>query len=153
MSDVAFAQRRHVDRKDVQAVEQIGAKLSVADRLIEVAIRGGDHADAHAHRPAAADRFELLLLKDAQQLDLRVERQLTDFVEEDRAAVGDLEPADALLDRTGERALDVPEQLALDQSRCDRAAVDLDQRPIASPAAAVHRAREQFLARARSRRR
>src|SRR5206468_9949116 len=36
------AQRRDDDRKDVQAVQQIGAKLSLAQSLIEVSIRGRD---------------------------------------------------------------------------------------------------------------
>ena len=41
--------------------------------------------------------------------------QIADFVEEDGAAVGELELAAAQRRRTGERALLVAEQLALDQ--------------------------------------
>jgi hypothetical protein len=65
----------------------------------------------------AADALELLLLQHAQQLHLRVERQLAHLVEEERAAVRQLEAADALLQRAGERALLVAEQLALDDAR------------------------------------
>ena len=146
MSPAAFAERWHVDREDVQAIQQIGAERPAADRLCEVAIGGCDHAHVDVLRPAAADRLELLLLEHAQQLHLRIERQLTDLVEEDCAAVGDLEPADALVDGAGEGALDVAEQLALDQPRSDRAAVDLDQRPVAARAAAVHARGEELLA-------
>src|SRR4030095_5658510 len=145
----SLAQRRDVDRKDVQAVQQIGAKLSVADSVIEVPIRGRDDADTHADRLAAPNWFELLLLKDAQQLHLCVEGKLPDFVQKDGAAIGKLESADSFLDRTGERSSDVPEELALNQSRCDRPTVDFHQRPIASPATAMNRPGEQFLARAR----
>ena len=43
--------------------------------------------------------------------------------------------------------LHVAEQLALDEARSNRAAVDLDQRSIRASTAAVHRSCEQFLAR------
>src|SRR4029453_4133238 len=120
----SLAQRRDVDRKDVQAVQQIGAELSVADSLIEVSIRGRDNPDAHADCLSAPKWFELLLLKDAQQLHLCVEGKLSDFVQKDGAAIGQLKSADSFLDRTGKRSSDVPEELALDQSRCDRPTVD-----------------------------
>ena len=98
------------------------------NRLQQVAVGRGD--DAHVDRSdvVAADALELALLQHAQQLDLQLRRQLADLVEEDRPAVGQLEPADAPGDRAGERALLVPEQLALDQARRQRGAVDLDQR-------------------------
>ena len=54
--------------------------------------------------------------------------QLADLVEEDRAAVGQLEPAGVPGDRAGERPLLVAEQLALDEPRGQGRAVDLDQR-------------------------
>ena len=72
--------------------------------------------------------IDLAFLQRAQQLDLRVERQLADLVEEQRAAVGFLELADALVDGAGERALLVAEQDALDQVLGDGAAVDGDER-------------------------
>ena len=59
----------------------------------QVAIGGGDHARIDANGLRAAHALELLLLQHAQQLHLRLERQLADFVEEDRAAVGELEAA------------------------------------------------------------
>jgi hypothetical protein len=63
----------------------------------------------------AADALELALLQHAQQLGLQVERHLADLVEEQRAAVGELERAGARGDGAGERALLVAEQLALEQ--------------------------------------
>ena len=85
-------------------------------------------------RAAAADGLELALLEHAQELDLGLRRQLAHLVEEDRAAVGQLEAADAPLDRAGERALDVAEQLALDEPRRDGAQLTLTSAPL--PAAA-----------------
>ena len=77
---------------------------------------------------AAADALELALLEHAQQLGLGLEGHLADLVEEERAAVGQLEAADASVDGAGERALLVAEQLALDESGGQGGAVDLDQR-------------------------
>ena len=49
-------------------------------------------------------------------------------------------------DGAGERALLVAEQLALEQRRGNRGAVDGDERPVAARAQRVERAREQLLA-------
>ena len=78
---------------------------------------------------AAADALDLALLEDAEQLGLRLQGQLADLVEEERAPVGQLEAADPPGDGAGEGALLVAEQLALDEPRGEGGAVDLDQRP------------------------
>src|SRR4029077_1484077 len=113
---------------------------------IKVSVRGRNHSDADADGLAASDRFELLLLKNAEQFHLRVEGQLSDLVQENGASVSELEAADLLLDGAREGALDVSEQLALDKPRRDGAAVHFDQRPVVSSAAAVNGPREQLLA-------
>ncbi len=66
-------------------------------------------------------------MQEPEQLGLEVERQLADLVEEDRAVVGELEAADALRGRSGEGALLVPHELALEQGARDGGAVDLDE--------------------------
>ena len=58
-----------------------------------------------ADRLGAAQTLELALLQDAQQLDLRRQVQLADLVEEQRAAVGELEPPFLGGVRAGERPL------------------------------------------------
>ena len=85
--------------------------------------------------------------QDAEEPHLRGVRQLADLVEEQRPAVGALEPALARRDRAGERAALVAEQLAVDQLGRDRAAVDAHHRSVAAPRAIVERARDQLLAR------
>ena len=62
-------------------------------------------------------------LEHPQQLDLAVGRHLPDLVEEQRAAVGQLDQP-GLGARAGERAPLVAEQLALEQPLGQRAAVD-----------------------------
>ena len=96
-------------------------------------------------RLAAADPLDHALLKEAQQLDLQRQRDVADLVEEQRAAVGQLDLAVGGLDRAGERALLVAEQLALEQVLGDRRAIDGDELALAA-ARFVNRAGEQFLA-------
>ena len=126
-----LAERRELDREDVEPVVEVLAERLLADGLEQVAVGGGDDADVDLDRRRAADPLELALLEDAEQLGLGLRGQLADLVEEERAAVGQLEPAAAPGDRAGEGALLVAEQLALDEPRGQGGAVDLDQRLVA----------------------
>ena len=125
---LAVAQRRHLDRDDVEPVEQVLAELALLHHLAQVAVGRGDDAHVHAQRAGAAEPLELVLLEHAQDLRLRARAHVADFVEEQRAAVGLLEAADALLVGAGEGALLVTEQLRLEQVLLERRAVDLDER-------------------------
>ena len=141
-----LAQRRHRDRKHVQAVEQIfaeAARFHVGD---QVAIGGGDDAHIDLDRLARADRLDLALLDGAQELDLRRRRQFADLVEEQCAARGLDEFSDMALGRAGERALLVAEQDRLDEVLRHGAAIDRDERFCPPLAGAVDGARDQFLA-------
>ena len=64
LSDVAaaFPQRRYAQRDHVEAVEEIGAEAALAYGLVQIAIRGGEHAHVDAHGLVAAHGFELALL-------------------------------------------------------------------------------------------
>ena len=75
------------DGKHVQPVVQIAAELFFRDHRDEVAIRRGDQPDVHADRSRAAQPLELLFLQHPQQLRLQLQRNVADFVEEQRAAV------------------------------------------------------------------
>ena len=61
----------------------------------------------------AADAPNDAVLEHAQQLRLQRQRHLGEFVEEERAAVRDLEQAGLVAVRAGEGALPVTEQLRL----------------------------------------
>ena len=84
------------DREDVQPVEEVLAETCPRrparprSRLVAAITRTSTRM-----RPRAADALELALLEHAQQLRLQLERQLADLVEEERAAVGQLEAARA----------------------------------------------------------
>src|SRR5207247_3155205 len=74
---------------------------------------------------------------------------LPHLVEEDRAAVGQLEPAQSALRGTRERALLVAEQLALEQRIGDRRAVHRDERLAAPRGEVVDTARHELFPRPR----
>src|SRR5690606_680233 len=86
------------------------------------------------------------LLKNAEQLDLHIEAHVPDLVEKERAALGKLEASDSGADRSGERALLVTEQLALEQLARDRAAVDGDERRVTASGKLVDPPRDELLA-------
>ena len=88
-----------------------------------------------------------MLLQDAQQLRLELERNVADLVEEERSAVGELEPADLLRDRAGERAALVAEELALEKPGGNRGAVHFDERPRLAGRQLVDRPGDELLTR------
>ena len=88
---------------------------------------GADDARVDRDRLAPADPLDHPLLQEAQQLDLQRQRDVADLVEEQRAAMGQLDLALGRLDRAGEGALLVAEQLAFEQVLGDRRAVDRDE--------------------------
>ena len=83
-----------------------------------------------------------------KQLDLDLLGKLSHLVEEERATVRQLETADPLGGRAREGAPLVSEQLAFDERRRQRAAVDRDEASVAASTSAVDRACDELLARA-----
>src|SRR5262245_38407147 len=144
-----LAQRRQADGEDVEAVVQVLAESFLLDLFEQVSVGGGDDADVHPDRGGAAHAVELALLEHAEQLHLGFRGQFADLVEEQRAAVGQLEPPLAPGDGAAEGALLVAEQLALDQAGGQGGAVDLDERLALARAGGVDGAGDQLLARAR----
>ena len=112
---LAVAQRRQLDRDDVQPVEQVLAELAFLHHLAQVDVGRGDDPDVDLDRLHAAEAREVALLDHAQQLRLRLERDVADLVEEDAALVGELEEPLLGIDGAGEGALHVAEQRRLEE--------------------------------------
>ena len=122
-----LAQRRQVHGDHVQPVVEVGAEGAVLDGRRQVAVGGGDDAHVDAQRTLAADAQELARLEHAQELRLGGRSHLADLVEEERALVRQLELAELLRVRVGERAALVAEELALEQRLGDGGAVQRDE--------------------------
>src|SRR4030095_14087895 len=108
----------------------------------------GHDADVDLQGARSAQTLEFPLLQHSQDLRLRDQREVGDLVEEERAAVGQLEAAFLAPGGARERALLVPEQLGLEQRFRERRAVDRHEGAGAPTGTLVDRARDQLLARA-----
>ena len=142
----ALAQGRQLQGQHTEPEQQILAERAFRDCPLEVAVAGGDQPDIDANRPRAADAIDLALLDGAQQLGLQPRLHLADLVEQQRAAIGLLEPADAAGHGTGEGAALVPEQLGFEQVFGDGRTVDRDERATGATAVAMHEACDHLLA-------
>src|SRR5204863_590351 len=105
----------------------------------------------HRERPLAADALDDPAFEHAQQLGLGFGAEIPDLVEEQGAAVRELEAALAALGRAREGAALVAEHLRFDEIARQRGAVDGDERLAAAPprALAMDRGGDQLLAGAR----
>src|SRR5229473_337957 len=142
-----FAERRHVERDHVQAVEKIFAESSGGDLVFEFLVRSGDDADIDVDRLVRAHRLEALFLENTQHFGLRAQAHVADFVEEKRAPIRLLEFSHFVLAGAGEAALGVPEELGLDQLLGNGGAIHFDERLSAAQARGVQRAGHQFFSR------
>src|ERR1700678_716725 len=77
----AFAQARNVDGNYVETEIEIFAKSSGAVSGFQIAIGGGDYADVHRNFFVAAYRSDFFFLEDAQELGLKFQGKLADFIE------------------------------------------------------------------------
>src|SRR5215813_10165840 len=132
-------------REYVQAIVEILTEELRSDHFGEISIGRRDDAHVGLERLCPAETFEFVLLQHAEELWLHLQGHLADLVEEQRAAVGELEASDPLCGRAGEGAAFVAEQLALEQGRRNGGAVELHERPSAPTAGVVNRAGNQLL--------
>ena len=149
MSSVRSRKRRQAQRNDVQPEEQVLAELALLNEVAKVAMRRGDDAHVGADCGAAADGHVFALLQDTKQPRLRLHRHVADLVEEQGAALGLLEASGLTVDRAGEGALLVTEQLRFDELAGNRRHVDGDERTLAAPAEIVEHPGDQLLAASR----
>ena len=113
---------------------------------LEVAVGGREHAHVDLDLAVAAQPGELAILEDVEELGLERRRHLADLVQHDRAALGELELADACRAGAGEGAALVAEQLAFEEVGRQRRAVDLHERLGPPRRPPVQLARDHFLA-------
>src|SRR4030095_8411013 len=96
-------------------------------------------------RLLAADRAVLAVLEDAQELGLHGDRHVPDLVEEERPAVGHLVEALLVAVRARECALDVTEELALDERVGNRGAVLREEHACSPRGVEVQGPRDELL--------
>ena len=134
------------DGEDVEAVIEVRAELLLGGEGAQVAIGGGDQAEFRGQGARVAEALELAVLEDAQELGLELERQVGDFIEEQRAFVSQLDAAQALVEGSGEGAFFVAEHFAFEQTGGNGRAVEFHEGALAAPAELMKGAGDQFLA-------
>src|SRR5688572_6291794 len=140
-----FPQWRHMQRQHVQPIEQIFAETIRRNFLLEFLVGGRQHANVDAMLLRATNAGDLSVLQHAQHLGLSREAHVADFIEEERSLVGLLELSGAIAHGPGERTLHVTKQLAFDQLRRNRGAIDLDERLAGARRESMDCPRDEFL--------
>ena len=124
----ALAQRRHLQRKYIQPVEEVLAKTPAEYGRLQIAMGRGNDAHVTADGAVAADALEAPFLQHTQQFHLHLQAHVADLVEKQGAALRELEAADPRRQRAGEGTLFMAEQLALQQVGGNRAAIHGNER-------------------------
>ncbi|MNC47295.1 hypothetical protein D3C75_963480 [compost metagenome] len=104
------------------------------------------HPHIDLDRLVAAHPLDLRLLQEAQQVGLKIQRQVADLVEEQGTAMGRLDPTDLALVGTSEGPLLVTEQFGLDQLLGNRTTVDRHEGLLGATRQAVQGVGHQLLA-------
>src|SRR5690606_30944220 len=139
----ALAQRRQVDVDRVEPIQEICAETAGVDLRLQVGVRRREHAHVDLQRARRAETLELAFLEHAQQPRLLSDGNVRNLVEKQRAAVRELEAADAIGLRVRERALHVPEYLALEDRLRQAADVDDHEAAVATLRVRVDDARDE----------
>ena len=111
------AQPREMHADHVDAVEKVGAESPGFDFIFQTAIRRANHARFDFLFFLIADRGELSVLQHLQKLGLQRRIQFADFIQEKRAAIGQLDSPGLGVVSSGKRALLISEKFAL-QAAC-----------------------------------
>src|SRR5260370_36783400 len=146
---LAFSQRRHLNRENVEPVKEVTPKCVFRDRRLQITVRGSNHANISSDRSSSTDTFEFMFLQNTQESDLRLGRKLSDFIEEDGASFGQLKAPQAPLSCPGEGPLLMAEQFRRDQVAWNCGAVNTGQRSRGTLRAFVDGTCDQFFARPR----
>ena len=116
----ALAQRRHLQIHDVDAIEQILAESAAFDFRFQHPVGGADYAHFNFLVFLGADPAELAVLQQLQQLGLQTQIEFGNFVEKQRAAMGQFHAARLRSVGAGEGALFVSEEFAFEQRARNR---------------------------------
>ncbi len=142
----AGPQRRHVNRKHIEAVVEVGAETAILNALLKILVGGGNHPHVGGLRTGTAHPFKAALLQYPQQLHLHGQRHVADLIQKQCAARCQFKTATTGADGAGECALFMPEQLGLQQLRRNGTAVHRHKRPLGARRGAMNAAGNHFLA-------
>ena len=139
-------QARHMDWKYPQPVVEILPEMPRGHRCCEIPIGRCDHT--HVHRPhgSRSNRHDLAVFEHTQEFHLHFRRRVSDFVEEDRATIGQFEEPLPIGCGAGKCASHVAEEFAFDHAGGQRCQTRGHERLVAAVAVGMDGPRGKFLA-------
>ena len=129
---LAFSQRGQSQLIFVESGEEILAKLPSFLQAPQIAMSGAHHPDVDPFRHGRAQWEHLLVLQDAEQLSLGLQRHVADLVEQQGALMGSVDQPGLVAAGSSEGPSLVAEQLALQEIGRNRRTVDRAE--LAAPA-------------------
>ncbi len=111
----------------IEPEQQILAECTARHLGGEIGIGRRDQSHIDFHRARRTDPFEFAILKHTQQLGLLGNRDIGDLIEEQSAAIGQLETPDAIGLGIGERTAHMAEHLGLEHTFGNATHIDLDE--------------------------
>src|ERR1700722_3641543 len=93
--DILFtlAQWRDHERNDVEAIEEIFAKISFGNLLFQIFISRGYDSHVYGNGIVTSHGDEALLFERAQNFRLRLQAHVADFIQKQRSAIGSVKLA------------------------------------------------------------
>src|SRR5262245_57724496 len=120
----SLSERRQAYVDDGNPVVQVLAEVAGADRLLEVAVGGGDDSNVDALALGTADHRELTSLNGPQELRLEMDGYFRDLVEEEGPGMRTREDARNGGDGSREGTSHVAKQVTLHEALGDGCAID-----------------------------
>src|SRR5271170_8029473 len=99
-----FAQWRHYNWNDLETIEEVLAEHPAFDSSDQVGVTGGYNTRIHAGGAVGADGAHNSVLEHAEELGLKPERHLANFVQKDCTAVSATEQSMTRAGGAGESA-------------------------------------------------
>ena len=119
-SGISFSFSRSGGReigKKIQPIVEVFAEFTVLDHLPQVSIGGGNDANVRDFSGACqADWFELAFLENTEDLRLKFQRHVSNFIEKQRAAIRQREAAKVRIEGPRESSSLMSEKLTFEKT-------------------------------------
>jgi hypothetical protein len=143
----SLSQRRDDHVNHVDAIKEVFAKLALRNQLFQIAARRGDDADvADLGAILRADLLDFSGFEESQQQALHPRRHLSDFVEENRTAIGNFQLSGLVTVGARKAATDVAEQFRFEQRFRNASAVHRHERQMGARTRRVNQAGHHLFA-------
>ncbi len=143
---LAFTERRHQQRDDVEPIEQVLSKGALGDQLAQVPVGRANHPHVDGtFGSLRADLLQLSGFEKAEHERLHAQCHFADLVQKHGARIRDFELAGLVAIGARETAFDVPEELRFQERFRQPRAVHHDERPRGSRSLRLNRTGNELL--------